>query len=200
MYLAAAGHDREGDGGGPPHEPHHVAALLWRPGAPADLARERPAGSRLLCGQGRDRSVARHTRRRVGSLRRGEAAVPASRALRERPGRAARRPAGSASCTRVSRHAGTSMTRSPCSSWTSTALGEPPVSRYRDLTSFPEVREDLAVVVSETVTGRRGAGGGREGERAAACRAVRCSMSTVTLSGSVRAMCSLALALSFRAG
>src|SRR5579875_2615732 len=32
------------------------------------------------------------------------------------------------------------------------ALPEPTVARYRDLTSFPEVREDLAVVVSEQIS------------------------------------------------
>ena len=32
------------------------------------------------------------------------------------------------------------------------AIPEPPVARYVDLTSFPEIREDLAVVVAETVS------------------------------------------------
>jgi phenylalanyl-tRNA synthetase beta chain len=32
------------------------------------------------------------------------------------------------------------------------ALGEPPAPRYRDLTSFPEVREDLAVIVPERIS------------------------------------------------
>ena len=35
------------------------------------------------------------------------------------------------------------------------AVPDPPVSRYTDLTSFPEVREDLAVVIAETTTAER---------------------------------------------
>ena len=35
------------------------------------------------------------------------------------------------------------------------AVAEPPTTTYRDVTSFPEVREDLAVIVPESVTAAR---------------------------------------------
>ena len=101
----------------------------------------------------------------------------------------------------VARRVGAGPTRWPASSSTSTRSPSTldRLARYRDLTSFPEVREDLAVIVADTVTAAevlevvRAAGG------AAAAPAPRCSTSTATPSGSAPGNVSLALRLRFRA-
>ena len=122
-----------------------------RPGASAELARRPPARGRLLRRQGRARGPAGRAPARLGSR--------ASRTSR--------------SCTRAARRASSSpardagwlgeihplvaaewdcATRSPGSSSTSTPC---PSRRPRSTTtsaSFPDVREDLAVVVAERVT------------------------------------------------
>ena len=156
-----------------------------RPGAPGDLARNDPPAADFFAAKGV-----------IGGCWTRSAPTWRCAAARRRsciPGRSAsilsvaRRPAGSASCTRC--RGGWDLDDTVAVfELDLDAFGEPPVSRYRDLTSFPEVREDLAVIVAETVTRRRGAGGGREGRRAAARRQSRCSMSTATRSASGRAM------------
>ena len=110
------------------------------------------AARRLLLGEGAARRGARHAARRRGG-RAGERAVPASRAARPRCAPPASGSAGSASCTRSSRASGTSTAGAGvrarprrCSpGW------RPRRATYRDLTSFPAVRQDLAVVVADDV-------------------------------------------------
>ncbi len=65
------------------------------------------------------------------------------------------------------------------------AVSEP---EYSDVTSFPEVREDLAVIVPDSVTAAEVVATALSAGRPLLARP-RCSMSTGTQSGSGPAMC-----------
>ena len=114
---------------------------------------------------------------------------------------AARRPAGSARSTRsVAAAVGPRAIRWPRSSSTSTRAVEPArLRRIEDVTSFPEVREDLAVIVADGVSAAEVLAVARAGRRDLLRRAPRCSTSTATPSGSAPGNVSLALRLRFRA-
>ena len=142
------------------------------------LRRRRDAAARAPCAR---RARAGRRLRREG-LRRGAAASAAGAGVvrrragalpapgPQRGGRIgsdpARSSAGSATCIRSSPPAGTS-TASPPSSSTSAPSSRTPRSfpHYADLTSFPELREDIAIIVDSGVPAAtvldavRGAGG-----------------------------------------
>ena len=155
-----------------PEEPHHLAALLdrarraaptWRDPAPA----RRPTSSPpRACSRGCSHALRR--RGRV-SCRRSRA-VPASRAAaaairgRRRRGRLARR----APSERRRRWELGGTVAAFELDLDAVPVAEPP--RVQDLTSFPEVREDLAVVVAERRAGGRGARHRPARRRAAARR------------------------------
>ncbi len=149
VYLAAAGRDGEGDGE-LPREPHHVAALLcgpvrrptWRASDPpaADFFAAKGVVGALLDSLGADWEVCR-----------GEAPFL-------HPGRSANILIGGAQAGWLGE-----LHPSVAAQWDLgdtvavfeldlDSVAEPPVRRYLDVTSFPEVREDLAVVVSESVS------------------------------------------------
>ena len=137
-------------------EPHHLSRADDRGGAGrlAQRGARRPTSTpprallEALLGGGR-RRVAR---------RAASAAVPASGPLRGGADRRRPRSAGSASCTRSSRASGTSTARPPRSSSTSTRsleLSAGGLEVYGDVTSFPAVLQDIAVVVAEDVPASR---------------------------------------------
>ena len=151
VYLAAAGHDREGDGGGDlPHEPHHVAALLCGPVRPPTWRVNDPPAADFFAAKGVIGALL-DTLGADWELRRGEAPFL-------HPGRSASVLVGGAQAGWLGELHPSVAARWDLDDTVAVfeldldSVGEPPVSRYRDLTSFPEVREDLAVVVSETVT------------------------------------------------
>ena len=88
----------------------------------------------------------------AGRVRRRPAAVPAPRPQRRGAASAACPSAGSATCTRSSRAEwdldGVAAFEIDLDAVIAHAA---PVAQYEDLTSFPELREDIAVVVDEDV-------------------------------------------------
>jgi len=138
-----------------PDEPHHIGALLIGSLRPSTWRDPQPPRADFFAAKGVLQGVldALHARWSV------EAAADALRFLH--PGRAARvlidgRPAGwlgeihpevAASWDIEAVVAGFELDLD--------AVPEPPVAIYEDVTSFPEVREDLAVVVGEDVSAAR---------------------------------------------
>ena len=130
----------------------HLAALLTGRLRPAELARRRARAGRLLRRQGRAR---RADGARCGC--RGRSSRRASRSCTPAAPRgcwpAASRRAGWASSIRRSRRAGTSSRRRASSSTSACSPRTPTLQPdYEDLTSFPAVREDVAVVVPDGVS------------------------------------------------
>ena len=144
--------------------------------APAELGDPEPPRADFFAVKGYVGAVARRAARRLGRRAR-DRAVPAPGPQRADPRRRERAPsAGSASSTRSSRARGTSTRRGR------RVRGRPrhgvvrhadAVPTYRDLTSFPALRQDLAVVVSDDVPAaavvavvRRAGGDAARGRRA----------------------------------
>ena len=139
---------------------------------PPTLARSRSAAGRLLRRQGRRRrACSTRLRRRAGaSSAATEPFLHPGRAARD-PRSAARPRAGSARSTRWSRPSGRSSGHVAAFELDLDAVAgaaRPPL--YEDVTSFPEVREDLAVVVSDDVSAARVIEVVRERRRAAAAQ------------------------------
>ena len=106
-------------------------------------------------GSSRPRASSRRCSRRRGSTRPSSGPPPSRSSI---PG--ARRPsptASSASSTPRWPRRSAWRARSPCSSWASTGLRGPPREQvlYRDVTSFPPLRQDIAVIVAEDVPAGR---------------------------------------------
>ena len=151
-----------------PHEHRALGALLTGRARAAHLGRAVAAAGRLLRGQGPARRRARRAARRLV----GRAAGAASRSCIPAAAR------GSSPASEivgwvgelhplVARDVGSGG--APSAPSRSTSAASPPhavaVAAYRDLTSFPPVRQDLAVVVADDVAARDGA---RRGPRAPA--------------------------------
>ena len=165
-------------------EPHHVAALLLGPVRPADLARRRPAAradffaAKGVLGGLLD-TVARAVDAEAGRRRR---AVPASRARGRGScvdgapagwiGEIHPQVAGRLGLVGPGRRLRARPRRRRRPGRTSPAIA--------DLTSFPEVREDLAVIVADTVTAAEVLAVVRRGRRRRCSPAPRCSTSTAT--------------------
>ena len=133
------------------------AALLIGPGAPGDLARARAAQPRTSS-PSRASSPACSTTLRVAWSVRAGASEPflhpgraATVARRRRAGRLARR---DPSAGRRANGSSTDTVAAFELDLDAVAGDAADATAYEDLTSFPEVREDLAVVVSEQVDGR----------------------------------------------
>ena len=109
--------------------------------------------------------------------RRSRSCIPAAR---PRSRSAASRPAGSARSTRWSAASGTSRPRSPSKSTPAALIGAASAGEetFEDVTTFPAVYQDLAVVVPAEVTRGRGPRRGPGGRRRAA--ALRPGSSTST--------------------
>ena len=203
VYLAQRpGAERAGNGRVPgldrlPTEEQHLGALLAGHAAPADVARRRAAAGGLLRRQGRARRADGGDPRPVGG-RAGARAVPASRP-RVRACSPAGEPAGwlgelhpaVAARWDLEQAAGFELDFDVLARAADVAPG------YEDLTSFPSVRQDMAVVVPDGVSAAAVVGVVREAGGALLSRAEVFDVYRGAQVGEGSA--SLALRLEFRA-
>ncbi len=157
--------------------PPRRAAHPRRPGELAQRARAgRTSTPPRACVEARARRRGRWSSR--WSPARGRSCIPGGPA--SVAGRAtSARSAGSASCTRSSRARGTSRAPRRSSSTPTPSPSEPGGGRaYRDVTSFPAVLQDIAVVVADDVSADEVRADRARGRRRAAHRAPRSSTST----------------------
>ncbi len=158
IYIPGEGLDRaRGQPGGrrarhrapPPGRPaHHRRAWQLAPRAGARRTSTPPRATSRRCSGPRASSSA-------WGRARGPSCTPAARRLRAAATGA--RQAGSGSCTRSSR--GRGISRGPQrSSWTSICWPRRPAATWRiaDVTAFPAVLQDIAVVVASDVSAARG--------------------------------------------
>ena len=157
----------------PSQEDTHICALLTE-AAPAGWRTPARAGGLLRhqgAARGADGGGGRGVACAGGRTRRS--CTPAVRRRSWPP--TASSSAGSASCTRWCCASGSSTARWRASSWTWTALLElaPEASTYSDVTSFPAVLQDIAVIVPDDVSGGAAGRGGQGGRGRAAALAAR---------------------------
>ena len=130
-------------------EPHRLAALAVGPLRPPSWRQSSsPAGFFDLKGVVEALGGAARRRGRADRRRRSRSCTPAARRGSRSP---ARRPAGSASFTRWSLASGTCPAESPSSStWRPVVAAARVASEgYEDVTTYPAVLQDLAVVVAD---------------------------------------------------
>jgi len=138
------------DGKPLPHEPYHVAALLTGPVRPATWRHPDPPWADFFAAKGVLQGL-------LDTLRASWSLEPATEPFLH-PGRAARimiddRPAGWLGEIHPLVAADWELEGTIAAFELDLDLvPEPPTEIYRDVTSFPEIREDLAVVVPETVS------------------------------------------------
>ena len=151
---------------------YHVGALLIGAVRPPTWREPSPRARRLLRRQGRAARPARHAARAVdGASRRERAAVPAPGPRGARSS-SAEQPVGWLGEIHPLVAADWDLEDTVAAfelDLDAVAAARGPTPLYEDLTSFPEVREDLAVIVARARSARRGC------SRSCAPRAGRCS-------------------------